>query len=86
MIIKFINKEGNFQELETNTDRNRESKLERNGNVWFEKNLVEVKKEVKMVEVKEEIKEEIKEEVEFDEVKAKEFLKEKKVRGFGLLK
>jgi hypothetical protein len=84
MIIKFINKEGNFQDLETNTDRTWESKVEIIGNTWFEKKpVIENKKKVVIEEPKEEVVEEVKE---FDEVKAKEFLKEKKVRGFGLLK
>lgn len=94
MFIKYISKQGNFEELETTTDKNWETKLHKIGNVWFEnrETLVptvdkKAKKEVVIeneVEVsKEEIIEQLDEEI---EVKMKEFLKEKKIRGYGLLK
>lgn len=56
--------------------------LEQIGKIWFEKKEVE-KKEEKKVVIEEVIAEVANEEI---EIRAKEFLKEKKVRGFGLLK
>lgn len=56
--------------------------LEQIGKIWFEKREVE-KKEEKKVVIEEVIAEVANDEI---ELRAKEFLKEKKVRGFGLLK
>ncbi len=80
MIINYINTQGNFTMLETFVDTEWDQKVENIGNTWFEKRNV-----VPVVEKKEVKKEEI---VvgEFDEVAAKEFLKEKGIRGYGLLK
>lgn len=95
MLIKFIDKSGNFSMLETLTEPNYEKRLEKIGNVWFEKrNVVEPKIEKKVVKVEEpkveekvEVKEEIKEEVEVNmDEQYKAFLKEKKVRWYALLK
>jgi acetylornithine/succinyldiaminopimelate/putrescine aminotransferase len=91
MIIKFIDKNGNRSELITESDKNRMSKYEKIGKTWFEKRIQQpVIQKVVKVEVKEEVVEEVKEITETNnqeiEIRAKEFLKEKKVRGFGLLK
>lgn len=81
MIIKYIDKNGNFSILETLVEKNWEQRVEKIGLQRFEKrnNVIAwfVNKDV------------IKEEVEvwsFDETAAKEYLKEKGVRGYGLLK
>lgn len=81
MIIEYINKNGN---LEKTADVVKvPENLEKIGNMYFEKKDVIKKETKKVVEVKEEVKEELDEEL-FE--KAKAFLKEKKVKGFGLLK
>jgi hypothetical protein len=89
-IIKFIDKSGNISQLETLTDNNRTSKLEKIGNTYFEKK-VEVKTETKKVEkiIVPELREEVIENTESSEdleAKAKDFCRENKVRGYGLLK
>jgi hypothetical protein len=56
MLITYINTSGNFQQLETLTDPKWETKLEKNGNVWFErKSQVAEKVKAPKVEVKEEV-------------------------------
>ena len=62
--------------------------LEKIDNTWFEKRcIVEIKKIKKEVEIKDvDIKESIADVSEDVEAKAKEYLKEKKVRGYALLK
>ena len=80
MFYTYINKDWN---ISTTWDINvLPSNIEMIGNMLFEK-----KEEIKK-EIKKEVKEEIKEEVAYSdsELKAKEFLKEKKIRGFWLLK
>lgn len=94
MIIKYIDANGNRSETEdiVHIPEN----LHQIDGVWFEQKLEKkaVKKnEIIIPEAKEE---ELEEEVTIDEVwewlsleieeKAKEFLKEKKVKGYGLLK
>lgn len=83
MIIKFIDTNGNFSTLETLTDPKWEERLERNGNVWFEKRV-----KIEAPKQKEKKVEEIKEEVNNEDIeaKAKAFCKENKVRWYGLLK
>jgi len=81
MIIKYIDKNGNFSILETLVEKDWEQRVEKIGLVRFEK-----RNDVVVWSAK---KETIKEEVEvssFDEAAAKEYLKEKGVRGYGLLK
>lgn len=98
MIIKYISKQGNLEQFETLNDKNWESRFSKIGAIWFEKRETPVpvveKKAKKEVEVKSEVV--VQEEEKIDEIeqeideeiegKMKEFLKEKKVRGYGLLK
>lgn len=80
MIIKYINKQGNFAILETLVEKDWEQRLEKIGLVWFEKkDSLPVKKEVVATDVSNDNEK-------FDEVAAKEYLKSKGVRGYGLLK
>lgn len=81
MRIKYIDKDGNFAELETLLDTQWESKLEKVGRVYFEKKDI-----IENVKPKEEVKVDVIEPIQFDEVGAKEFLKQKGIRGYGLLK
>ncbi len=83
MIIHYINKDWNFAQLETAIDIYWELKLEKIWKTRFEKASIE-KSVVK--EIKEVVKEETKEDIAFDEIAAKEYLKEKGIRGYGLLK
>lgn len=84
MIIKYINKQGNFAILETLVEKDWEQRLEKIGLVWFEKkDSLQVKKEVKVEVVATDVSDDNEE---FDEVAAKEYLKSKGVRGYGLLK
>lgn len=91
MLIKFIDKNGNRAMLETSVDSNRMSRVEKNWDFYFEKKTEEpkpIKKKAEKVEEIVEEKEPISEpkQVEYDEVDMKNFLKEKKVRWFWLLK
>lgn len=84
MIIKYIDKNGNFSILETLVDKDWDKKIEKIGLQRFEK-----RNDVVISNAKKEIKDDSKEVVEassFDEASAKEYLKEKGVRGYGLLK
>jgi len=94
MIVNFINKSGNWDILETLTEKNWEQRVHQVGKVWFENKETPVvivnkitKKEVKVeseVLVQEEQKPiEIDEDLEQE---MKMYLKEKKIRGYGLLK
>jgi len=94
MIVNFINKSGNWDILETLTEKNWEQRVHQLGKVWFENKETPVvivnkitKKEVKVeseVLVQEEQKTiEIDEDLEQE---MKMYLKEKKIRGYGLLK
>lgn len=81
MLVKYIDASGNQSVLETLVDPKWETKMEKIGNVYFEKKTTESKEVVKVV-----IEGKAVEVADFDEVAAKEFLKEKGVRGYGLLK
>lgn len=86
MIIKYIDRNGNLAETEDIVHI--PANLYQVDKVWFEKREEVKEKEVKQVkEVKEVVPSEVEEGViaELQE-KAKEFLKEKKVKGYGLLK
>jgi len=80
MIIDYIGADGNKKQTADVVAT--PTWLEQIGKIWFEKKEVE-KKEEKKVVIEEVIAEVANEEI---EIRAKEFLKEKKVRGFGLLK
>lgn len=96
MIIEYIGLDWN-KKL-TDDVVNTPSYLEQKGKIWFEKREIPVpvveKKEKKEVEVESEVV--VQEEEKIDEIeqeideeiagRMKEFLKEKKVRGYGLLK
>lgn len=87
MIIEYIGADGNKKQTADVVAV--PAWLEQIGKIWFEKKEVVVEKPVKKKEVvvKEEVVEEIATEINKDvEARAKEYLKEKKVRGFGLLK
>jgi hypothetical protein len=79
-MITYIDVDGNMQEAEF---INIPDNIEKIGNTYFEKRIVEPIKKVKAVEVKEEVKEEISEDV---LERAKAFCKEQKIKGYGLLK
>lgn len=87
MIIKYIDRNGNLAETEDIVHI--PANLYQVDKVWFEKREEVVEKKVKEVKEVKEIQEvepsEVVEDVELQE-KAKEFLKEKKVKGYGLLK
>ena len=97
MLIKFIDKFWNWSMLETAVDANRMSRVELIDKVYFERAVPETKviyvdktpkkEEVKVEEKTEEVvaQNEV-ESIVYDEVEMKNFLKEKKVRGYGLLK
>lgn len=80
MIIEYIGADGNKKQTADVVAV--PANLEQIGKIWFEKREVE-KKEEKKVVIEEVIAEVANDEI---ELRAKEFLKEKKVRGFGLLK
>lgn len=80
MIIDYIGADGNKKQTADVVAV--PANLEQIGKIWFEKREVE-KKEEKKVVIEEVIAEVANDEI---ELRAKEFLKEKKVRGFGLLK
>lgn len=80
MIIDYIGADGNKKQTADVVAV--PANLEQIGKTWFEKREVE-KKEEKKVVIEEVIAEVANDEI---ELRAKEFLKEKKVRGFGLLK
>jgi len=84
MIIEYIGADGNKKQTADVVAV--PANLEQIGKIWFEKREVEKKEEKK--EEKKVVIEEVIAEVANDEIelRAKEFLKEKKVRGFGLLK
>jgi hypothetical protein len=83
MLVKYIDENGNFAQLETLVDPKWESKLDKVGSVYYAKRtVVEVKptKEEKIVETP------VTDAVEFDADAAKAYLKEKGVKGYQLLK
>ncbi len=80
MIIEYIGADGNKKQTADVVAV--PANLEQIGKIWFEKREVE-KKEDKKVVIEDVVAEVANDEV---ELRAKEFLKEKKVRGFGLLK
>ncbi len=84
MIIEYIGADGNKKQTADVVAV--PANLEQIGKIWFEKREVEKKEEKK--EEKKVVIEEVIAKVANDEIelRAKEFLKEKKVRGFGLLK
>ncbi len=108
VLIKYINKEGNFAMLETDAEPTRGDRVEKLGNTYFEKKelmvakfeeatiepVEEIKEEVEIhkydvdpVEAQKEMMKDIEEQIEvYDEQAMKDFLREKRVRGFGLLK
>lgn len=87
-IITYIDKNGNFAQLDNVLDKNRMSKVEKIGNGYFEKrDIIEKPAKIKKVEEKVEKKVEEKEEISEELIaKAKEILKANKVKGYGLLK
>lgn len=85
MIIKYIDRNGNW--AETADIVHIPANLYEIDKVWFEKREEVKAKEVKVKEEKEVAPSEVEEGVVAElQEKAKEFLKEKKVKGYGLLK
>ena len=92
-MLNYIDKNGNRAMLDTDKEPTRMSRIEKVGSVHFERKVVEVKKPKVVKEVAKVVVEEIIEDAIEDAIEEKDltdaykaFLKEKKVRGYGLLK
>jgi len=94
MIVNFINKSGNWDILETLTEKNWQQRLHQVGKVWFENKETPVAIVNKIVNKEVEVESEVlvqeeEKTIEIDEdldQEMKMYLKEKKIRGYGLLK